>query len=135
MRDGQTRELKRPTASGDWAEYCDRFSAKIVVLSGRDAGNEFPIDQDRLVLGRGPGVHVVLNDQAASRQHAAIEFAAGGFRIVDLESTNGLTVEGRPTQTAPLEHGQRFKIGGRVLQLVIEERESAPETYELSSEI
>ncbi|MDX1390440.1 MAG: FHA domain-containing protein, partial [Acidobacteriota bacterium] len=85
-------------------------------------------------IGRGPGVHVILQDPAVSRQHAAIEFVNGRFRVVDLGSTNGILVEGKPVEARELDNGHRFEIGGRVMQLVIEEREATPDTYEITAE-
>ena len=134
MRDGQTQKIHRPQAKDPWAEFCDRFAAKVVVISGRESGSQFDIDRERLTIGRGPGVHVVLQDPAVSRQHAAIELVDGGFRVVDLGSTNGIQVDGESVQTAALQNGHRFEIGGRVMQLVIEEREATPDTYEISAE-
>jgi pSer/pThr/pTyr-binding forkhead associated (FHA) protein len=79
-------------------------------------------------------VDIVLTDSAMSRQHAAIDYSDDGFRIQDLGSTNGLLLDEQPVQVGTLTHGSRFEIGGHVFQLVIEEREEAPEVYELPSE-
>ena len=68
-----------------------------------------------------------------SRQHAAIEFSGEGFRLRDLGSTNGTTLNGQPVQSAELRHGDRFEIGGRSFMLAIEERELEPDAYELQS--
>lgn len=134
MRDGRTRKIERLPRRGDWAEFCERYAAKIVVVAGHEAGAEFDVDRERLIIGRGPGVQVTLNDPAVSRQHAALEFDEGDFRVIDLGSTNGIQVEGKSVQRAELENGRRFEIGGRVMQLVVEERETNPETYEISVE-
>jgi len=131
MRDGQTQRLERQGGTDGWARFCDRYTAKLVVVVGPEAGSEFALDNDRLTLGRGPGVNVVLPDPAISRQHAAVEYVDGGFRVMDLGSTNGVRVDGELVQAATLDHGQRFEIGDRELLLVVEEREETPEVYEI----
>jgi pSer/pThr/pTyr-binding forkhead associated (FHA) protein len=131
MRDGHTQRLERQSGSNGWERFCDQYHAKLVVVVGPEAGSEFAVDRNRVILGRGPGVHVVLPDPAISRQHAAVEYVDGGFRVMDLGSTNGVRVDGELVQAATLDHGQRFEIGDRELLLVVEEREDAPEVYEI----
>ena len=134
MRDGQTRKLKTSAIRVRIKDFLVRFQAKIVVVSGAAAGQEFLLDRQRLTLGRGPNVDVVLDDAAMSRQHAAIEYAGAGFRILDLGSTNGVLLNDEPVQAGEIGHGDRFQIGNQRFQLVIEKREDVSETYELPSE-
>ncbi|HKQ61657.1 MAG TPA: FHA domain-containing protein [Candidatus Polarisedimenticolaceae bacterium] len=134
MRDGRTqrhRAASRP--AGGVSEYLKRFAVKVVLVSGREAGVGFALDRERTIVGRGPGVDRAFDDPAMSRQHAAIEFFGSGFRLRDLGSTNGVTVNGHVVQTAELHHGDHFEIGGQRFLLAVEARESEPETYELSS--
>lgn len=140
MDSDSTRKLKRSpdgrqapltARSNGFEEFRSRFEPRVVVLSGRVAGQEFPLDQERLTLGRGPGVDVAFDDSAMSRQHAAIEFGDERFRIVDLESTNGVLVNGDPVFSSSLSHGDRFQLGTLQFQIVIEERQEEDEAYVL----
>ena len=133
MRDGKTR--KHPSASGAPAvkDFLGRYSVKVTVVSGPDAGTGFAVDRERVIVGRGPGVDRAFDDPAMSRQHAAIEFCGAGFRLRDLGSTNGTRINGAVVQSAELRHGDRFEIGGRRFVLAVEEREREPEIYELKS--
>ena len=115
--------------------YLARFSVKLVVLSGRAAGNEISIATERTTLGRGPGVDVAFDDQAMSRQHAIVEYGAEGFRIRDLGSTNGVQLNGLRIQSAEVKHGDRLDIGSLEFQVVVEEREEEPQAYELPAEV
>ena len=112
--------------------FLNRYIAKITVVSGPGAGAGFTIDRERVIVGRGPGVDRAFDDPAMSRQHAVIEFNAGGFRLRDLGSTNGTLLNGTSVHSAELRHGDRFEIGGQRFQLAIEEREREPDAYELS---
>jgi pSer/pThr/pTyr-binding forkhead associated (FHA) protein len=139
MDKNRTRQLKTPSGtektlehrSESFESYLTRFEPKVVVLSGRAAGQEFPLDQDRLTLGRGPGVDVAFDDSAMSRHHAAIEYADERFRIVDLDSTNGVLVNGDPVISSSLGHGDRFQLGTLQFQIVIDQQEESPEAYVL----
>jgi pSer/pThr/pTyr-binding forkhead associated (FHA) protein len=134
MRDGQTRKMQTREQVGALHRYLDRYDPKIVALTGRDAGSVSALRSDRVTFGRGPGVDVTFDDPAMSRQHAALEFTGKTFRIRDLGSTNGLLVNGNRVQACELEHGDRFEMGGQVFQFVLDERDSAPDVYELTTE-
>jgi len=114
-------------------DFLDRYVAKVTVVSGPGEGAGFTIDRERVIVGRGPGVDRAFDDPAMSRQHAAIEFSGGGFRLRDLGSTNGTLLNGTAVQAAELRHGDWFEIGGRRFLLVIEEREREPDAYELKA--
>ena len=134
MRDGLTKKMTVKTESVDAigvATFLTGHRANLVAVAGDPQGTEFPLEQKCVTLGRGPNVDLVFEDEAMSRQHAAVEFVDGQFRIRDLGSTNGLQVNGKPTQVAKLQHGDRVRIGTLEFQLIIEEREQEPETYEL----
>ncbi len=133
MRDGKTRKRRSASGAPGIGEFLERFQAKVMLVSGRDAGSGFALDRERVILGRGPGVDKAFDDPSMSRQHAAIEFCGTGFRIRDLGSTNGVLLNGGSVQSAELQHGDRFEIGGQRFLLTIEEREMEPETYEMSS--
>jgi transcriptional regulator with PAS, ATPase and Fis domain len=47
-----------------------------------------------LVIGRGDTCDLVLDDRRASRQHARVAFAEGGWRVEDLGSHNGTSLDG-----------------------------------------
>lgn len=137
MRDGLTR--KKPAATGRTAGTLEEFlktrSSSIVVVSGPDAGLELRLDTSPLVIGRGPGVHLTLRDPQASRQHASLEFHGSGFRVKDLGSTNGIRLRGVPVQVADLRPGDRFELGGHVLEYVVVDAAPEPDVYVLSSEV
>jgi len=135
MRDGSTRIVKRPAQPRGIDEFLARFTAKVVALSGAALGAEFLLDCPRLTIGRGPGVSVAFDNPTMSRQHAAIDYDGAGFRISDLGSTNGISVNGTPVQACEIRHGDRFEIGGQEFQLVIEEQEAEPDTYELPESV
>lgn len=135
MRDGYTEKLKTMPTGIDRQAFFETFRAKLIALTGRDAGMEYDLDRDCVTMGRGPGVDFAFDDPAMSRQHAAVDYADGGFKIRDLGSTNGLRINGNRVQVDEIKHGDRLEVGTQVFQLVIEEREDTPNTYELTPEV
>lgn len=55
----------------------------------------FPAAQSPLVIGRAPGVDVVLADPSVSRRHAMLRAFDGAWWVEDLGSANGVRVDGR----------------------------------------
>jgi pSer/pThr/pTyr-binding forkhead associated (FHA) protein len=134
MRDGLTRERESSAGTASEPAFLDSYSAKLVLISSANAGAEFPIDRERLILGRGPGVDIAFDDPDMSRQHARIDCEEGAPGIRDLGSTNGTFVNGAAVQAAELKNGDRIQLGDRTFQFVVEERHPAPEVYELDIE-
>ena len=65
----------------------------------------------RYRLGRAPTNRVVLMDDLCSREHAEL-FAAGGWVLRDLKSTNGCHVNEIPvTADVPLADGDVLRFG------------------------
>jgi len=68
---------------------------KLVCLSGPRAGREYDLPTQAVVIGRAPDADIVLEDQFASRHHAEIRYFDGAYRIYDLNSKNGVILNGR----------------------------------------
>lgn len=134
MQDGHTRKLQRPQNTGDGGGFLDRYLVTLVLLKGPAAGNEFLVRKDQTVVGRGPGVDLEFVDTAMSREHAAIEWTDGSFRIRDLGSTNGMSVNGGDTLLADLKHGDEIGLGEHTFQFLIERLAEKSGTYVLPEE-
>jgi pSer/pThr/pTyr-binding forkhead associated (FHA) protein len=134
MRDGRTRKLNAGADAPGFGQFLQKFRASLIAVAGGSEGTEIVIDQRRMTLGRGPGVDLAFENASMSRQHAVIEFAEDGFRINDLDSTNGLEVNGKRVRGAKLRHGDRFVLGNQTFQILIEERDTTPPTYVLTDD-
>jgi len=69
------------------------------------------VDKQRLLIGRSRDCDVQLNDANVSRRHAEVRQEGTSYWIVDLDSTNGIEINGRRLKRAKLEHGDRVIIG------------------------
>lgn len=85
-----------------------------LVVSTPDWSREFPLEKDRLTLGREEGNDLVVPAEAVSRRHAVLERRGDGFLIRDLGSTNGLSVDGRLVEERLLAPGDKVGIGRTV---------------------
>ena len=68
--------------------------AWLLVLSGRDSGNYFSLDGDVSVLGRDESCDVQIVDEMVSRRHLEIRQADEKHVLKDLESANGVKING-----------------------------------------
>ncbi len=88
-------------------------NARLVCLSGPDVGTEYELAEDHMLIGRSESASVVVNDGFASRQHAELHYIENAYRLHDLESKNGVFVNGNrlsPGATAWLEDGDELQF-------------------------
>jgi pSer/pThr/pTyr-binding forkhead associated (FHA) protein len=74
-------------------------------------GRKFEIAKQRTVIGRSRDCDVQIEDPSASRRHAEVRQEGTAYWIVDLDSTNGLEVNGLRVKRAKLGHGDKITIG------------------------
>ena len=95
--------------------------ARVTVLSGPAAGRELVLSASGRVfkIGRGEGCDLVLPDEDASREHAALERDAEGIVVRDMASKNGIEVEGeRVAGQRRLRDGEILRIGETRLRVL-----------------
>ncbi len=92
---------------------------KLVCAEGPEAGKEFPLADEELVIGRAPGNAVLLSDTSVSRRHASVRRTSGGWAVRDLGSGNGTQINGEPVESeTPLRNGDRIVLGDTALTFV-----------------
>ena len=91
--------------------------AVIRVQRGFFEGLEVPVDRDWVVIGRGRGADIVIEEPTMSRAHAAIGFDGERFFVQDLGSTNGTRVNGGSAEKAGLKHGDEVQLGKLLLKV------------------
>ena len=74
-------------------------------------GEHHTIDRRRVVIGRSKECDIQLEDPNVSRRHAEVRQEGTAYWIVDLESTNGIEVNGRRLKRAKLEDGDTVTLG------------------------
>ncbi len=85
--------------------------ARLVAVSTGLAGTEFSLDRPSLVIGRTPENDIVLNHKSISRHHAKIIRDGDKYIVVDLESANGVRVNGSEFERVELQTGDTVELG------------------------
>ncbi|MDO8337758.1 MAG: FtsK/SpoIIIE domain-containing protein [Microcella sp.] len=85
-------------------------AAVMRVLSGPDAGREFPLARGHSVIGRDASTTVTLSDPLVSKRHARVEVDSR-IELVDLNSANGLVIDGGRVPRLAVQPGQVITLG------------------------
>jgi DNA-binding NtrC family response regulator len=100
----QTRLTTQMEASGA------PVRCQLVVLDGPDAGRGVVLDGPRIV-GTAEGCDLLLTDERVSGRHVEVQPEASGFRVKDLDSTNGTWLEGVRVSEIEVRAGATIKVG------------------------
>lgn len=99
-----------------------RKNAKLVVRSESGHRYEYPLNRDRVTIGRSPDCLLIVDDQFVSRLHATIERRGDSFVLVDEGSRNGTLLAGKPLQEPhTLANQEEFHVGNTLLRYVEEQ--------------
>jgi Protein of unknown function (DUF3662)/FHA domain len=74
-------------------------------------GTRHEVQGSRALLGRSKECDVRISDPNVSRRHAEVRQEGSNFWIVDLDSTNGVIVNGRREKRAKLGDGDKITLG------------------------
>src|SRR3954452_11670501 len=81
------------------------------IVSGPAHGRLYPLDGERVVIGRVNGCDIVLPPPYVSKRHAAIERRPDGYYLEDLDSRAGTFLGGRKLAgPVRLEDGATFRV-------------------------
>lgn len=92
----------------------------LTVIAGPHAGREFGFDgRDSFLVGRGSDAHLQLSaaDPYFSRRHFVIELNPPRCRLLDLNSRNGVLVNGRKVTSCELVDGDEVSAGSTVFRV------------------
>jgi two-component system cell cycle response regulator len=90
--------------------------ACLVVVRGNNIGESFPIHGPTMVIGRGSGSDLRINDEGVSRFHCKLHNLPDRIQIEDLGSRNGTYCNGeRVVGMRTLVEGDRLQIGTTVV--------------------
>jgi len=96
----------------------------------RAHGVDHPLNKSPLIVGRGSDADIVLSGALVSRRHAEFHETEAGIVVIDLESRNGVLVNGlRITSPTALLIGDALDIGDNqfvLTELLAPRREESP---------
>jgi hypothetical protein len=83
-------------------------------------GKSFVVDRPRAVIGRSKRCDYVLSDPNVSRRHFELQLRGADWYLVDLESTNGVSVNGRRVTKSRLSPGDEIVVGTSSLKFQLD---------------
>ena len=83
----------------------------VIRSGGGRAGEAFPLDGDRMTVGRRPDSDIFLDDVTVSRDHAILVRRADGYHLDDCGSLNGTYINRQRVETHHLADGDELQIG------------------------
>jgi FHA domain/zinc-ribbon domain len=86
-------------------------AALVIRSGGNRVGESFPLEGDRMTVGRRPDSDVFLDDVTVSRDHALVVKRGGDFYLDDLGSLNGTYVNRRRIESHKLADGDELQVG------------------------
>jgi len=85
--------------------------ALVIRAGGGRAGESFPVDRERMSIGRRPDSDVFLDDVTVSRDHALLVNRGDTWYLDDCGSLNGTYVNRSRIDSHRLEEGDELQIG------------------------
>jgi pSer/pThr/pTyr-binding forkhead associated (FHA) protein len=85
--------------------------ALVVRAGGGRVGESFPVEGERLSIGRRPDSEVFLDDITVSRDHALLIRRGDDWYLDDMGSLNGTYVNRSRIESQRLEEGDEVQIG------------------------
>lgn len=85
--------------------------AKLLVQESGTEPREFDLVDPEVHIGRELDNALRIPDPSISRHHCVIRKAGAGYEVQDLQSSNGVLLNGNRVQSSPLKHGDRITLG------------------------
>ena len=94
-------------------------AGRLEVVGGMEA-KSFGLTKAKCVIGRAAESDIELAADSVSSRHAQLERTGDGWRLTDLQSTNGTFVNDRRVDSAGLKPGDRVRFGNVEVRLVLD---------------
>ncbi|MFL5845208.1 MAG: FHA domain-containing protein [Solirubrobacteraceae bacterium] len=86
-------------------------AALVIRTGGGRVGESFPLQGERVSVGRRPESDVFLDDVTVSRDHALLVHRTDGWHLDDLGSLNGTYVNRERIESRKLSDGDELQVG------------------------
>ena len=94
------------------------MAAKLILSMDGAVIKEYPLNKERMTIGRKAHNDIAIDNLAVSGEHAAIVTILHDSFLEDLDSTNGLEVNGKPTKKHFLQNNDVIEIGKYKLKYI-----------------
>lgn len=97
------------------------MAAKLILSMDGTALHEYALNKERMTIGRKPHNDIVIDNLAVSGEHAAIVTILNDSFLEDLDSTNGVTVNGAAIKKHFMQNNDVIEIGKHKLKYINEQ--------------
>jgi len=104
---GETGEIEEI----ELADVVARGAALVIRSGGGRSGESFPLEKERLTVGRHPDSDIFLDDVTVSRDHAVLVRRGNDYYLDDCGSLNGTYANRRRIESHRLSDGDELQIG------------------------
>lgn len=107
------------------------MAAKLILSMDGAVIKEYPLNKERMTIGRKEHNDIAIDNLAVSGEHAAIVTILHDSFLEDLDSTNGLEVNGKPTKKHFLQNNDVIEIGKYKLKYINDQiTQTSPAEFE-----
>ena len=96
------------------------MTAKLILSLNGAVLKEYPLNKERISIGRKPSNDIAIDNLAVSGEHALVETFQSDSFLEDLNSTNGVIVNGVEIKRHFLQHNDVIEIGRHTLVYINE---------------
>ncbi|MCS6885821.1 MAG: GGDEF domain-containing protein [Acidobacteriota bacterium] len=106
----------------EWVTPSGKDGFYFTVIEGPDFGRVFLLEQPETIVGRSDEADIQVDDEKVSRKHLKISLSKSSINgdtlviVSDLNSKNGIFVNGVRTLQQQLRNGDKIKIGDTILK-------------------
>jgi uncharacterized coiled-coil protein SlyX len=87
-------------------------ATRVLVLLDGQQPIKYPLYQDNMTIGRVDSADIRIDSHFISRLHARLVATPTGTALEDIDSKNGIKVNGKLTRSQVLQHGDLISLGG-----------------------
>jgi pSer/pThr/pTyr-binding forkhead associated (FHA) protein len=103
------------------------MAAKLILSMDGSVLNEYDLSKERITIGRKPHNDIVIDNLAVSGEHAAVITILNDSFLEDLDSTNGVLVNGNSVKKHFLQNNDLIEIGKYKLKYLNDQQGTATE--------
>jgi len=99
---------------------------RLLAIAGPLKDSTFALPSGEIHIGRDPSNLLSINDLSLSRRHCALSRDDEGYKIRDLDSRNGTSVNGVSVKETRLRHGDQISVGDSIFLLLLHDDAEEP---------
>jgi pSer/pThr/pTyr-binding forkhead associated (FHA) protein len=113
-------------------EIAPEDAPRLILTTSELAGREFACIRSELSIGRTNDNDIAIEHRSISQNHCKLVREEGHWRVFDLQSVNGIKINGEPCEESPLRYGDTLELGHLRFSFLAPGEEPTPPATELS---